>query len=567
MTAFTTRPELRGTFGMVASTHWLASAAGMAVLERGGNAFDAAVAAGLRPPGRRAAPERPRRRRAGPRSPAERDEPLVLCAQGVAPAAATIDAVPRRSGSTSSRARGCSPRSCRARSTAGCALLREFGTLELARRPRASRSATRSDGYPVVPGIAATIARMAEPLPRRVADVRRALPAGARARARCSATAALAATYGRIVASRAAASREERDRRARATLLPRASSPRRSTRSRRASDGLLRPTAPGLLRRRPAGWRRRSRSRSRSTTAATRSARPGRGARGRSSSSSSRCSRASTSTRWALERRVRPHRRRVREARVRRPRGVVRRPGRSSTSRSSRLLSAAYAAERRRARSRDDASARAAPRRRPAPRRPRLADRRAARRRGADPGRRERRHRATSTSSTATATSSRRRRAAAGCRARRSSRRSACRSARARRCSGSTRACRTRSRRASGRARRSRRRSRCATASRTSRSARPAATSRTSGRCTSSSATSCFGDDLQAAIDAPSFHTDHFPISFYPREAQPRALAIEARSGPASLDELRAPRPRRRVTRPWSLGPRQRRRRASRTAC
>jgi gamma-glutamyltranspeptidase/glutathione hydrolase len=32
---------------MVASTHWLASSAGMAVLESGGNAFDAAVAAGL----------------------------------------------------------------------------------------------------------------------------------------------------------------------------------------------------------------------------------------------------------------------------------------------------------------------------------------------------------------------------------------------------------------------------------------------------------------------------------------------------------------------------------------
>jgi gamma-glutamyltranspeptidase/glutathione hydrolase len=45
--SFTTRPQLAGTFGMVASTHWLATAAGMAALEAGGNAFDAAVAAGL----------------------------------------------------------------------------------------------------------------------------------------------------------------------------------------------------------------------------------------------------------------------------------------------------------------------------------------------------------------------------------------------------------------------------------------------------------------------------------------------------------------------------------------
>jgi gamma-glutamyltranspeptidase/glutathione hydrolase len=32
MPAFTTRPEIRGTFGVVASTHWLASAVAMATL-------------------------------------------------------------------------------------------------------------------------------------------------------------------------------------------------------------------------------------------------------------------------------------------------------------------------------------------------------------------------------------------------------------------------------------------------------------------------------------------------------------------------------------------------------
>lgn len=42
---FTTRPTLEGTFGMSASTHWIATAASQAVLERGGNAFDAATAA------------------------------------------------------------------------------------------------------------------------------------------------------------------------------------------------------------------------------------------------------------------------------------------------------------------------------------------------------------------------------------------------------------------------------------------------------------------------------------------------------------------------------------------
>ena len=40
----TTRPTLEGTFGMTASTHWIATACMQSVLERGGNAFDAAVA-------------------------------------------------------------------------------------------------------------------------------------------------------------------------------------------------------------------------------------------------------------------------------------------------------------------------------------------------------------------------------------------------------------------------------------------------------------------------------------------------------------------------------------------
>src|SRR5882724_2135567 len=52
---FTTRPEIEGTFGVVTSTHWIATAVGMGILEKGGNAFDA---------GGRAAFERPRRRRA-----------------------------------------------------------------------------------------------------------------------------------------------------------------------------------------------------------------------------------------------------------------------------------------------------------------------------------------------------------------------------------------------------------------------------------------------------------------------------------------------------------------------
>ncbi len=63
-----------------------------------------------------------------------------------------------------------------------------------------------------------------------------------------------------------------------------------------------------------------------------------------------------------------------------------------------------------------------------------------------------------------------------------------------------------------------------------------------------------FGDDLQAAIDAPSFHTDHFPSSFHPRQMEPRSLALEERWGRGVADDLRRRGHDVTVTAPWSLG-------------
>ena len=87
---FTTRPELLGTFGVVSSTHWLASAAGMAMLEAGGNAFDAAVAAGMT-----LQIAEPHLNGAGGDMPAlihcaDTGESQVICGQGTAPGGATI---------------------------------------------------------------------------------------------------------------------------------------------------------------------------------------------------------------------------------------------------------------------------------------------------------------------------------------------------------------------------------------------------------------------------------------------------------------------------------------------
>jgi len=160
---FTTRPELRGTFGAVASTHWLASQTGMAVLERGGNAFDAACAAGFV-----LQVVEPHLNGPGGDLPvvfwsAERGEPLVLCGQGVAPAAASIARF-RELGHE------CVPgvgllAACVPGSFGGwLLLLEEFGTWPLA-DVLAFAIGYAEHGYPVIPGIAATIERV-EPLLR-----------------------------------------------------------------------------------------------------------------------------------------------------------------------------------------------------------------------------------------------------------------------------------------------------------------------------------------------------------------------------------------------------------------
>jgi gamma-glutamyltranspeptidase / glutathione hydrolase len=63
-----------------------------------------------------------------------------------------------------------------------------------------------------------------------------------------------------------------------------------------------------------------------------------------------------------------------------------------------------------------------------------------------------------------------------------------------------------------------------------------------------------FGMNLQEAIDAAAFHTDHFPSSFYPRASLPRSLAAEARLTGPVVAELRRRGHAVTVTPPWSLG-------------
>jgi gamma-glutamyltranspeptidase/glutathione hydrolase len=206
---FTTRPELKGTFGMVTSTHWLASAAGMRMLERGGNAFDAAVAAGLtlqvvEPHCNGPGGDLPVvfwSRREGRVS--------VLCGQGVAPAAASIERF-RALGLDMVPGTGLLAACVPGAFDAWMRLLRDYGTLGLADVFEIAVGFAQ-DGFPVIPQLAQVIAGVEwlfrEHWPTSAATY---LAGGVPAPGSLLRNPALAATYRRIVAegTRSGGSRE-----------------------------------------------------------------------------------------------------------------------------------------------------------------------------------------------------------------------------------------------------------------------------------------------------------------------------------------------------------------------
>jgi gamma-glutamyltranspeptidase/glutathione hydrolase len=157
---FTTRPEILGTFGAVSSTHWLASAVGMSILERGGNAFDAAVATGI-------CLQIVEPHLSGPAGdmPAiiysARDRAVrVLCAQGTAPAAASL-AKFRELGLTLIPGTGFLAATVPGAFDGWMLLLRDYGTLTL-EEVLAAAIGYAEDGFPVLPRVTMSLLPLVE---------------------------------------------------------------------------------------------------------------------------------------------------------------------------------------------------------------------------------------------------------------------------------------------------------------------------------------------------------------------------------------------------------------------
>lgn len=157
---FTTRPVLTGTFGMVAATHWLAGAVGMRTLEAGGNAFDAAAAAGFT-----LAVVEPHLNGPGGDAPviglrAADAHTFVVCGQGVVPALATTDAY-RALGVDEVPGTGHLAAVVPGAFGAWLDLLARYGTLPLADVLGPAIGYAR-DGHPLVPAAARTVATVAD---------------------------------------------------------------------------------------------------------------------------------------------------------------------------------------------------------------------------------------------------------------------------------------------------------------------------------------------------------------------------------------------------------------------